>query len=101
MQAAQHSQFREPPSLEIDRYQHVNSNRNNQQAELAVLGKVIPLEKRPIPSFQQVYSDAHPLSFPSQVKHTDYQPLREESTLITSQECWKCPKWWKRCLGHI
>ena len=72
MQATEHSQLRQPPPLKINRHQHVNSNRNNQQANPPVLGEIIPLEERPIPSVQQVYSDAHPLSIPSQVKHTDH-----------------------------
>ena len=92
MQAAQHSQLREPSPLEINRHQHVNSNRDNQQTEPAVPGEIISSEERLIPSVQQVYSDAHPLSIPSQVKHTDYQPLWQESTLVTSEECWECPK---------
>ena len=92
MQAAQHSQLRESPPLEIDRHQHVNSYRNNQQTEPPVLGEIISLEERPIPSIQQVYSNAHPLSIPSQVKHIDHQPLWQESTLVTSEECWECPK---------
>ena len=64
MQGAQHHELRQPSPLQVDGHQHVNSNRDHQQAKFAVPVQIVPLEKGPIPSIQQVYFDAHPLPIP-------------------------------------